>query len=247
MMTIGSVTGANNSIQGSQCGGMQMDAVSKGIQKQIANAQKQLQDLSSNDKMPLEEKMKKRQEIQQEISRLQQQLTQHQIEQRKQQSQRADIPVQQKQKPQAGKKEKGNGFSQPGMQSILSADSSVKQAEVQGSVASKMKNMANILKTEIKIDKGGNTEAKQAALAEMESKAAQASSSQISALADANQKMKETGKAEPGSKDVPGTEEKKEEGKGTDNNAENTGSVNGGVQDGTTPPPVAYKPVDISL
>ena len=63
--------------------------------------------------------------------------------------------------------------------------------------------------------------------------------------------MKEAGKAEPGSKDIPETEEKKEERKeerkGTNNNAENTGNVNNGVQDGITPPLVAYKPVDISL
>ena len=240
MMAIGNVTSANNSIQGYQGGGMQMDATSKSIQKQIANAQKQLQDLSSNDKMPLEEKMKKRQEIQQEISRLQQQLAQHQIEQRKQQLQKADIPVQQKQKPQA--KEKGSGFSQPGMQAMLSADSSIKQAEVQGGVASKMKDMAKILRTEIKLDKGGNIEAKQAAIAELENKAAKASSSQISTLADANQEMKEAGKAEPGSKDALETEEKKDS-----KEAENASGVNDGVQDGTTPPPVAYKPIDISL
>ena len=249
MMTVGNVTNANNSIQGYNGGGMQMDATSKSIQKQIANAQKQLQELSSNDSMPLEEKMKKRQEIQQEISRLQQQLMQHQIEQRKQQAQKADLPVQQtqKQKPET----KGSGFSQPGMQAMLSADCSIKQAKVQGGVAGKMKDMANILKTEIKFDRGGNIEAKQAALAELESKATEASSAQISTLADANQEMKEAGKAEPGSKDIPETEEKKEERKeqtkGTNNNAENTGNVNNGVQDGITPPLVAYKPVDISL
>ena len=133
MMTVGNATNANNSIQGYQGGGMQMDATSKSIQKQIANAQKQLQELSSNDKMPLEEKMKKRQEIQQEISRLQQQLMQHQIEQRKQQAQKADLTMQQNQKPKL--QEKRNGFSQPGMQAMLSADFSIKQAKVQGNVA----------------------------------------------------------------------------------------------------------------
>ena len=250
MMTVGNATNANNSIQGYQGGGIQMDATGKSIQNQIANAQKQLQELSSNDKMPLEEKMKKRQEIQQEISRLQQQLMQHQIEQRKQQAQKADLTMQQNQKPKP--QEKRNGFSQPGMQAMLSADFSIKHAKVQGNVAGKMKDMANILKTEIKLDKGGNIEAKQAAIAELENKATEASSAQISILADANQEMKEAGKAEPGGKDVQGAEEKKEEGKeertkGTDNNVENAGSVNGGVQDGITPPPVAYKPVDISL
>ena len=63
------------------------DPVSKNIQNQIANAQQKLQDLSSNEEMSLEDKMKKHQEIQQEINNLNQQLRQHQIEQRsKQQS-----------------------------------------------------------------------------------------------------------------------------------------------------------------
>ena len=58
------------------------DTVSKNIQNQIANAKQKLQDLSSNEEMSLEDKMKKRQEIQQEINNLNQQLRQHQIEQR---------------------------------------------------------------------------------------------------------------------------------------------------------------------
>ena len=52
------------------------DSVSKNIQNQIANAQQKLQDLSSNEEMSLEDKMKKRQEIQQEINNLNQQLRQ---------------------------------------------------------------------------------------------------------------------------------------------------------------------------
>ena len=50
------------------------DSVSKNIQNQIANAQQKLQDLSSNEEMSLEDKMKKRQEIQQEINNLNQHL-----------------------------------------------------------------------------------------------------------------------------------------------------------------------------
>ena len=61
------------------------DSVSKNIQNQIANAQQKLQDLSSNEELSLEDKMKKRQEIQQEITNLNQQLRQHQIEHRKEQ------------------------------------------------------------------------------------------------------------------------------------------------------------------
>ena len=44
------------------------DSVSKSIQNQIANAQKQLQEISSDKDMSIEEKMKKSQEIQQKIT-----------------------------------------------------------------------------------------------------------------------------------------------------------------------------------
>lgn len=89
MMTVGSISGTDN-IQGSGFGAnMQKDPVSKSIQNQIENKQKELQELASDDKMTPEEKMKKRQEIQQEINILNQELRQHQITQRKEQQQRA--------------------------------------------------------------------------------------------------------------------------------------------------------------
>lgn len=61
------------------------DSYSREIQSRIADAQKRLQELSSDESMTLEEKMKKRQEIQQEINDLNLQLRQHQIAQRKEQ------------------------------------------------------------------------------------------------------------------------------------------------------------------
>ena len=77
-MRINGLNGVNT-----QAGGMNMmqtnDSVSKNIQNQIANAQKQLKELSANKDMSIEEKMKKRQEIQQQITDLNNQLRQHQI------------------------------------------------------------------------------------------------------------------------------------------------------------------------
>ena len=60
--------------------GAQMDAVSKDLQNQIENLQKRMQELSSNQEMPAETKMKKRQELQKQISDLEVQLRQHQME-----------------------------------------------------------------------------------------------------------------------------------------------------------------------
>ena len=78
-MEINSINGINTQMR--QMGMNQAtDSYSRNIQNQIAGAQKQLQELSSNGDMTLEEKMKKRQEIQQQISDLNMQLRQHQMD-----------------------------------------------------------------------------------------------------------------------------------------------------------------------
>lgn len=64
--------------------GETMDAQSRNIQKQITDAQKRLQEVSSNGELSEEEKIKKRQEIQKEISDLKIQLRQHQMEAKRQ-------------------------------------------------------------------------------------------------------------------------------------------------------------------
>lgn len=88
-MIIGGITG---SIGGAQRGAdlnSQADFVSRNLQNQIAQAQKELRDLSSDESMTAEEKLKKKQEIQQEIANLNQQLRQRQMElKREQQSAR---------------------------------------------------------------------------------------------------------------------------------------------------------------
>ena len=81
-MKINGLSGTNTSGGGMNNLTQVNDSVSKNIQNQISNAQKQLQELSANKDMSIEEKMKKRQEIQQQIADLNNQLRQHQIEQR---------------------------------------------------------------------------------------------------------------------------------------------------------------------
>lgn len=86
-MEISSINGANAQVR--QMGINQAtDSYSRNIQNQIANAQKQLQELSSNKDMTQEEKMTKRQELQQQISDLNMQLRQHQTEQRREKQQK---------------------------------------------------------------------------------------------------------------------------------------------------------------
>lgn len=197
-MKINGIHGAN--AQAVQTGmGQAADPYSKNIRNQIANAQKKLQDLSSNEELTPEEKMKKRQEIQQEITSLNQQLRQHEIEQRKERQSKGtsmDDMIAGSQRTKADRK--GSGLSQAGMQAVISADSSMKLAQAQSGVIVEIKGRAGVLKSEIKADQGRgvSVEAKKAELAEAEQRAADTTASQINTLAEAGQAMKEAAKAE---------------------------------------------------
>lgn len=86
---------------------------------------------------------------------------------------------------------------------MISADSSIKQAKVQGSMATQMEGRTGVLESEIKQAAGkGNTEKKEAELADLQAKAQSATEAQMSTLADAMAKntdeAENTGiKAEP--------------------------------------------------
>lgn len=220
-MVIGGVSspdsGRNQGVSGVN---MQEDAVSKELKRQIERAQKELKNISSNQDLTMEEKMKKRQEIQQEIASLNQQLRQHQIEQQKEQRE-------------ARKESKGNamddvlgspaesskkadnpgGMSKAGMQSLISADASMKQAQVQGGVSAKLDRRANVLEAEIKQNggKGENSlKAKEEELADARQKAQDAEAGQVSALAEAGRKAQEAGKAQESGDKEEDSEEKED-------------------------------------
>lgn len=185
------------------------DPYSKSIQKQIADTQKQLQELSSNEELSMEEKMKKRQELQQQISNLNMQLRQHQIEQRraagsgsgKKQDNGSDIESMLGGNRKTGSAKtgaQGAGLSQAGMKAMISADAAVDQARIQGSVATRMEGRAGVLRAEIKQDAalGGNTQAKEEELVKAEQIAMNAESSQINTLENANKELEEAARAE---------------------------------------------------
>ena len=197
-MKINGLNGAN-----SQIGGLNMkasDSISKNIQSRITNAQKQLQEISANKDMSIEEKMKKRQEILQEITDLNNQLRQHQMEMRKEKQQAKGSSMNDmlggstKTAPKAGKQ--SAGLSQASMKAIMSADSAMAQAQVQGSVATRMEGRAGVLESEIKLDsaRGGNVEAKKEELAEVQEKMEAAQEAQLNTLADANKELEEAAK-----------------------------------------------------
>ena len=188
------------------------DSYSKNIQNQIANAQKQLQELSSNEDMTLEEKMKKRQEIQQQISDLNMQLRQHQIEQRKekQQAKGSSMDDMLGGTGNTGSAKAGNkntGLSQASMTAMISADTSIKQAKVQGSVATSMEGRAGVLESEIKNNHGSDVTKKQEELADVTQKAQAATASQMNTLAEANKAVEEAAAAERNDNKASGAKE----------------------------------------
>lgn len=254
------------------------DPVSKEIQDKIARAQKQLQELSANTELSADAKMKKRQELQKQISDLNVQLRQHQVEQRKKErEEKASFDDMLGTQPKNGKaSEKGQTAavpSQANMEAMISAGTSMEQAKVHGSVATKMENRAEVLKAEIKLDSGragsSNIEDKKAEVAELEQKAMEATSSQMSSLAEANKTLEEASKEEQTKeeKDENDDEKKAGENKKAPEGAEGaqegeqTGAVAAsGVEKASSgaqaqaeagvpqiAPVVHYKPVDVRL
>ena len=211
------------------------DSYSRNIQNQIANAQKQMQELSSNENMTLEEKMKKRQEIQQQIADLNTQLRQHQIEQRKEKQQAKASSMEDKldgTKTTAG--EKNTGLSQTSITAMLSADTSIKQAKVQGSVATRMEDEANVLKAEVK-QGGGDVEAKKEKIVELEQKAENVTVSQMSTLAEANKAVEEAATSEHNdNKTSEAKEEKTDQAESTTEKAGESGTNGEKAQDGVS-------------
>ena len=184
--------------------GEQMDAVSKDLQNQIENLQKQMKELSSDQEMPMEAKMKKRQELQKQISDLEVQLRQHQMEIKreaamKKREQKNSMDEMLGTKQQTSKKDsQSTGMSTGSMEALISADTSMKQASVHGSTARKMEGRAGVLETEIKLDsaRGGDVERKQEELAEVKATAEQATASQMEAFAQAGKTIQEASKEE---------------------------------------------------
>ena len=269
-MRINGINGTNTKI-----GGMNMtqasDSVSKNIQNQIANAQKQLQDLSANKNMSIEEKMKKRQEIQQQITDLNNQLRQHQMEQRKEKQQAKKngmndmLGGSKTTAPKAASQ--STGLSQASMKAIVSGDSAMAQAQIQGSVATRMEGRAGVLESEIKLDsaRGDDVEAKKEELAEVQQKATQAESAQLNTLADANKELEaakadqQTEKTDKDKKaekkdavsnekeDKNVAETEKLESADVDINSETVGIDVMGTVDASVSEPVTYTHVDVRL
>lgn len=90
------------------------------------------------------------------------------------------------------------GLSHKDMRAMVSADSSVQQADRQGTVIARTRDGIAILKGEMKLDelRGADTEKKQKELEKMEQKETRATAFQFSVLGEANNAMKTTAKTD---------------------------------------------------
>lgn len=176
----------------------QTDAYTKDLQRQIALDQQKLQEISSNGDLSMEDKMKKRQEIQKEIALLQQQLRQHQIEVRREQQQQGSSIDDMVAKRQDDPNTETAGLSQNSMKAMISADNSVKQSDAQKSVATSLKGKKDVLIQEAKMDaaRGGSTEKKEAAIESLSQKEQQAATMQQKTLSEAVDSMQKAAKEE---------------------------------------------------
>jgi len=182
--------------------GEQTDALTRSLQKQIEDAKKQIQEIASDTNLSDKEKMQKRQELQKKIAELNQQLKQHQMEQKREAREQARKEKESSLEDLTGGKSAagtkgGNsdaGLSTGRMQAMISADSSMKQARVQGRTAMQMKGREGVLEIEIKLDSaraGGEgsmkgVDAKKEQLAETRARRMDVEGAQMQTLAEAN-------------------------------------------------------------
>ncbi|MCM1105848.1 MAG: FlxA-like family protein [Blautia sp.] len=176
------------------------DAVSKSIQKQLSDVQRQKQALTSEDGLSAEERMKKRKELQQEISRLNGKLRQRQSELNKEQNR--SIRRSEELSKEEDKKMKSSAVSEEDskdrdakelekderekksvrteLHSLSQTRSALEESKAQENVITRMESGVVILKGEIKQDKlrGQNVDGKKEELARQEKKLRQASVNQ---------------------------------------------------------------------
>jgi hypothetical protein len=245
MMKVNNMQGTGAVTTDSRNQTTQNDEICKNLLQQITSYQKQIQELPSNESMSPDAKMKKRQEIMQEIAKLNQQLHQRQMELRKeQQADRepvSELTGQTKQKETLGKE---SGISSGRMEAMISADTSMKQVKVQDRISTSLENRGAILKTEIQQDKGSgaDTTQKEAELNELQSKTMSNSKEQMTSLNELNQKLKEPNRA--GEK-IEDTEEKTEDAHKSDKNVETSSLDRTGLTDVNVPSSDSYQGVDI--
>lgn len=193
-MNVNSISGVqNNQSQSVGAKNQLNDALTQSLQKQINDAQQQIRDLAENDTMTSEEKMKKRQEIQQYIAELNNQLRQHQMELKREEREKAQEEIKKSAENSSNADKNDDSMSQINMKSLISADSAIGQAKESGKAAIKLKGREGVLNSEIKLDKsrGVDVEDKLEELSKTKQGIYNAETRQFGVLKDAREELEE--------------------------------------------------------
>ena len=242
--------------------GGQTDPMVRDLQRQIEDLKNQMKELSSNPEVPPEVKSKKKQELQKQISDLEVQLRQRQVEVKREEAMKKSqenysmdemLGTSRQNNDKTGKK--SAGLSAGSMEAMISADASMKQADVHGSTAKKMEGKAGVLEAEIKQDSAMGTVPawKEEALAKANVAANEATSAQMDSLAQASKAAQKANEADQG-QDTAKSETGQNAGK-TDEEEEKDGFITVQSETDNTfdaeEPGVlfsrGYQPVDIKL
>ncbi len=183
---------ANDSISGKQGGNSEADA----IKREIKRVQDQITDLANNKDLSIEEKRNKKKALTEQLTNLNKQLVDIQIEQQKVEQEKRLAEIQKRAEETAIKqkeenKEKG-GLSSVSVQAILSASSSINEARSINHVRTKMIGDAHELEGTIAISKskGQDTTGLQYELSELKKKIGDVTTSVIEKYSEANESMK---------------------------------------------------------
>lgn len=197
-MGIGNVRATEGIAGGQTAMARPVDSVSKGIQDEISNVQRQMQELSSKADLSVEEKIKKRQELQQQISSLNTQLRQHQAQMRQEQQKKTASDVRKTDGAGADTEKVGTGMSGAGMQAMVAAGSSLERARQQGTVVRRIEGDIGVLRSEISQDaaRGADVKKKEEELAGLEARAQNAAASRSEDIGEAGWTMRTAAKAE---------------------------------------------------
>ncbi len=183
-MSIGGINATGNTSAGHLMKTEPIDSMSKSIENEISDIQRQRQQVLKED-ISADEKQEKRRQLQQEISRLNAQLKQHQSEVRREQSKEEitkrigedgsrvsadedknnqtaalDSETEENENKAVNDKEEKKILRQE--KSVIATSFAMEQAKLQNSVVSGMKNDITVIKGEIKLDsaRGENVEDK---------------------------------------------------------------------------------------
>ena len=161
----------------------------EGIQRQIKEVQQQISALSENTELSPDEKREKKKSLEEQIGRLNQELIQRQMEEKKTEEEK-----QSREKAAESKQEGkgGTGFTNTQMQAMITVGSAMNQAKAINHVRTSLNGEAHCLKGEIAAieSRGGNPEDLKIQLADLEEKIGAVTASMVGKYGEADKAMK---------------------------------------------------------